>query len=286
MATYGMSLKYLVKRFWKRTLLTWILVLLEGISLVAMPMVIGWAVDDLMGSSLTGVFKLAALCLFLLFVGASRRVYDTRAYAKIYNTVANELVAQEQKQNTILSKISARTNLFTEFIQFLEESIPGIIQQFINLAGTLIIIVFIDVKVFFACLISVAITAVIYGFSERRIFRLNKGGNDEIEKQVDILASNNEVKIHNHFKNLMAWRIKLSDLETLNFSLIWIVLAAVLVFTVITVTSSGNVTFGQVVSTVMYVFGFIESIMIFPLYYQQIIRLQEIATRLATPQRA
>ena len=112
---------------------------------------------------------------------------------------------------------------------------------------------------------------------------MNRGGNDEIEKQVDILRSKNEAGIRGHFAALMRWRIKLSDLETINFSLIWIALAGVMVFTVMSATASGKLSFGQIVSTVMYVFGFIEAIMAFPIYYQQMIRLREIAGRLVLP---
>ncbi len=176
MSLVAISLNSLIKRFWKKTLLTWVLVLLEGLSLVLMPMVIGRAVDELMNKSLDGTFKLGILCLFLLLVGAGRRFYDTRAYAKIYKTVARELVKQEQRQNTGLSKITARTNLFTEFINFLEDSIPGILQEMINLAGTLIIIAFIDWKIFIACMITVAVTMIVYRFSEKKIYRLNRGG--------------------------------------------------------------------------------------------------------------
>jgi hypothetical protein len=59
-----------------------------------------------------------------------------------------------------------------------------------------------------------------------------------------------------------------------------VILAAVLLASIIVVATSASASFGQVVSTVMYVFGFMESVMTFPLYYQQVIRLQEIAGRL------
>lgn len=283
MSTYVISLPHLVRRFWKLTAITWVLVLLEGAALVAMPLVIGWAVDDLLNKSLSGIYQLAALCAFMLVVGAGRRVYDTRAYARIYRTVASELVAHEQQQEASLSKISARSNLFTELVDFLEESIPSILQQFINLAGTLAIIAIIDSRVFWVCLVSMVLTAGVYSLSERRIFRLNRGANDELERQVDVLRAGRRRDIRRHFTRLMDWRVKLSDLETLNFSLIWIGLAAVLVSTVVIVTSSGDSTFGGIVSSVMYVFGFIEGVMVLPLYFQQLIRLREIATRLARP---
>ncbi len=42
------SLNILVRRFWKKTLVTWVMVVCEGLILLVMPLVIGWAVDDLM----------------------------------------------------------------------------------------------------------------------------------------------------------------------------------------------------------------------------------------------
>ncbi|MEM7587361.1 MAG: ABC transporter six-transmembrane domain-containing protein [Acidobacteriota bacterium] len=278
---YAISVTQLAKRFWKLTVLTWMLVLLEGAALVAMPLVIGWAVDGLLNESLTGVIQLSALCALMLVLGAGRRFYDTRAYAKIYRTVASELVANEQQRGTSLSKISARSNLFAELVEFLETSIPGILHQFINLGGTLVIIAFIDIRVLLACLAGTAFTTVVYRFSKQRIFRLNRGANDELERQVDLLGSRRPGEISGHFSRLMDWRIKLSDLETLNFSLVWMALAGVLVATVVIVTSSGDATLGGIVASVMYVFGFIESVMVLPLYFQQLIRLQEITTRLA-----
>ena len=283
MSTYAVSPAQLVRRFWRLTTPTWALVLLESASLVAMPLVNGRAVDGLMSESFSGLVELAALCALLLLVGAGRRVYDTRAYARIYRTVAGELVAHEQRRGTSLSKIAARSNLLTELTYFLEESIPSIFQQLVNLAGTLVIIGLIDSKVFGVCLACMIFTAGVYSASEKRIFRLNKGANDELERQVDVLASRGSREIHGHFERLMGWRIKLSDLETLNFSLIWIALACLLVFTVAIVTSAGEASFGLIVSAVMYVFGFTESVLALPLYFQQLIRLREITTRLARP---
>ncbi|NDV26401.1 ABC transporter six-transmembrane domain-containing protein [Desulfovibrio sp. JC010] len=282
MTSKSISLKNLIRRFWRKTLLTWIFVLVEGVAIVLMPMVIGWAVDGLMVDDLSGIYQLAGLCLILLLAGAGRRFYDTRAYAKIFNTVANELVQNERGKKSGVSKITARTNLFIEFIHFLEESIPEIIQQIITLFGVLLIIVFIDWKVFAACLASVAVTGLIYAFSEKKIFQLNKGSNDEFEQQVDILTRASSPEIRAHFKKLTIWDIRMSDLETLNFSGIWIALSAVMLFSVTSSVSAG-LSFGQVLATVMYVFEFIECIMSFPFFYQEVVRLREIGVRLAEP---
>lgn len=274
------SLGSLLRRFWRRVLPTWTLVLIEGLAIVAMPLVIGWAVDDLLDRNVAGLAKLAALCLLLLFVGAGRRFYDTRAYAEIFRRVADELVHRERGRETTLSKLSARSQLFGEFTAFLEEAVPDLVLQLINLVGTLIIIGIISPRVLVACGAAIVVTALVYGLSQSRLLNFNRGANDELERQVDVLANADREKIGCHFKALMSWRIKLSDLETMNFSLIWLALTAVLLYTVWAVTASGELSLGEIISAVMYVFGFAESVMAFPLYYQHVVRLQEISLRL------
>ncbi len=277
------SLSGLIRRFWRKAMLTWGLTLLDAAALVAIPVAIGWAVDDLLNGSWTGVFKLGGICLVLLVVGAGRRFYDTRVYTKIYCTVADEVVATERQKGSPLSTVSARVSLFKEFVDFLEESIPSLLNEFIGLFGTLAIIAVIDLRVFFACLGAAVLTMTVYWLSSGKIFRLNQGMNDETERQVDVLESGDRPAVRRHFRFLADWQIRMSDLDTLNYSVIWLALSGVLVYTVIAVATSGAATMGQVVSVVMYVFGFIEAVLAFPLYYAQLIRLREIAGRLAMP---
>lgn len=277
------SLSGLIRRFWRRAALTWILVLLDAAALVAIPVAIGWAVDGLLNGSWAGVFKLSGLCFALLIFGAGRRFYDTRIYTKIYSTVADEVVEAERQKGSPLSAVSARVSLFREFVDFLEGSIPSLLNEFIGLFGTLAILLLIDLRVFFACLGAATFTLAVYWLNEGRIFRLNQGMNDETEREVAVLESGDRPAVRSHFQLLARWQIRMSDLDTLNYSLIWLALSGVLIYTVVVVASSGTATIGQVVSAVMYVFGFMEAVLVFPLYYAQLIRLREISGRLATP---
>jgi len=52
------SLKILIRRFWKKALPTWILVMGEGLVMMAMPLVIGWAVDDILTDNFRGLVQL------------------------------------------------------------------------------------------------------------------------------------------------------------------------------------------------------------------------------------
>lgn len=281
MNTTDISLAGLVRRFWPKAIFTWLLVVLEGLFLLVIPLVIGWAVDDLIRGDVKGVIQLVTVLFLLLFVGAARRFYDTRVYSGIYKTVSNELVLREHSRDTPLSTISARANLFLEFTEFLENSLPDFFNQFVGMAGTLCIIAFINLQVFFSCLAGAVLSWAIFALSRKKMLLLNHGQNDELENQVAVIAAGKPDRIRKHFSSLMTWNIRLSDLETMNFSFTWVILSGVLIYSVVTIASPGTASFGQMVSMVMYVFGFIDSVMTFPLYYQQVIRLSDIAARLS-----
>jgi len=274
------SISSLIKRFKIKICITWLLVLLEGAAYLTTPLVIGIAINDLLAGSSFGIILLSGLCLSMLLIGSLRRFYDTRAYGKIYRTVSTELVEKERKRQSSISTISARSQLFTEFIEFLEYSIPKVSHNLINLIGTLVIIAIMNQKIFLLCLCSALLTTLIYWFSGDKILHLNRGENDELEKQVTYLQQGNTVKVHDHFNRLMKWKIRLSDLETLNFLGVWLGLSAALICSVLLLAGGGGAAVGTVVTVVMYVFGFMESSVAFPLYYQQLVRLQEIAGRL------
>lgn len=270
----------MVRRFWRRTAVTWGLVLLEALALVALPVTIGRSVDDLLDDRCSGVFVLGGLCLVLLFVGAGRRFYDTRAYAHVYRTVVDELVEDEKRKRTPLSAVSARVSLFEEFIGFLEESIPSLLNEAVGLLGTLALIALIDLRVFFACLAAAAVTVAVYWLSEARIYTLNRGWNDEAERKVAVLQHGDRAAARGHFRSLTGWQVRLSDLETANYAIIWLALSVVVIYTVVTVARSGVATVGEVIAAVMYVLGFAEAVLTVPIHYAQLIRLREVSTRL------
>ena len=244
------------------------------------PLCIGRAVDGLLKQDYRGLIELGALCLAFLLTGAGRRFYDTRVYARVFRTIGGELIERETKSGAEISRVAARTGLLGEVVDFLENSLPELIEQIIGFVGILIILLLVDSRVFALCLAGACATIAVYALSEARIIRLNKGQNDELERQVDVLASRRPGRIDIHLRDLMRWRVKLSDLETLNFGLIWIALAGTLLGSIVTATTSGDKGIGAILSIIMYVFQFIEAIMAFPFFYQQWLRLREIGQRL------
>ena len=274
------SLKALYSRFKGRITFTWMVVVGEAVIFLLFPLVIGFAIDSLLKKEFWGLLFLIGLGLISLVVGTARRFYDTRIYSKIYTVISPEFVEREKEKETSMSVVSTRTYLITEFVEFFENSFPELINSFIGLFGTFVIILFLNFNVFLLSLICSVFIVIVYLASNKRTYRFNKGYNDELEKNYAVLSTENKENIKKHFLNIQKWNIKLSDLETFNFSLIWLLLIFLLCFSVFIVINDGITTYGTVFSIIMYVFNYIESVIVVPYYYQQSVRLNEISTRI------
>ena len=263
-----------------KLIFTWALLLLEATLELLFPLAIGFSVDGLLANSYTGLTGLGLLSVAVLIVGAGRRFYDTRVYAGIFQALANSLVAFDKQQNLSTSRVTARTNLLYELIEFLEDSLPTLIKGLVGFLGVLLIIGIIDIELMLYCLAATILIALVYLLTGRMIFRFNKHQNDELEQQVAVLAQDRPRRIRLHFLRLMKWNIKLSDLETVSFSVLWLILGSLLLGSIVLIVENIDISFGQKLTAIMYVFQYIEVVMSFPLFFQQIVRLSEISQRL------
>ncbi len=267
-------------RFKWRTLFTFSLVLIESIVDLLYPLFIGWAINGLLDGDSDGLYWLLGLGLTSIIIGSGRRFYDTRIYSSIYQTITPEMVAREQARNSEVSKVSARASLLNEFVEFLENLMPEVIKALAGLLGVLIIISSLNFEVFLACLGLLVFIALISLLTGRLNYRLNAGFNEELEQQVGFIAQGGNEPLTEHVKRLMSWNIRLSDLETVTFFMIWLAVVALFVFAPYSAVNSDVVNYGLVFSLLMYVFDYIEKITTLPLFVQQLIRLKEISVRL------
>lgn len=277
----GISLRRIAGRYRGKVAVTWSLLLVESLLSLLFPLAIGYTVDTLIAESWSGLLALAALSVAVMIVGAGRRFYDTRAYSVIYRDLGNSLVAREREKDTPTTKVSARVGLLYEVVEFFEDSLPSLIGGVIEFVGVIILIAWIDPHVALASLVASLLVIIVYAVSERRIFAYNKNQNDELEQQVTVLAEKRKRRLDVHFRRIIKWNIKLSDLETLNFSIVWLVMAGLLLVSIVLIVANDAISYGQKITTIMYVFGYIEVVMTFPLYYQQFVRLKEITRRLS-----
>ena len=268
----------LLKRFAGRFTLTALLVVLEAVGWVLFPLVIGRAIDSVLGESTRGLYELAGLGIFAMGIAVVRRLVDSRAYARIYTTLGEEMVARDAESST--STKTARLGMLKEIVEFFENSLPELIVSTLGLVGTVLILSTLNIPIFVGCLVVSAATVTLYALTGRLTTRYNEGLNDEHERRVDIVDSGNSGRVARHLRATMRWNIRLSDLEAANFGINWLFMIVLIVFSVRAAVER-TVDYGTVFAIVMYVFQFMESMMMLPFHYQQWLRLREISGRLA-----
>ena len=265
-------------RFRLRMSLTFSLVLIEGILSILFPLFIGFAINGALEGDYDGAMLLGGLGLLSLIIGSARRLFDSRFYARVYSELGYQIGTMK---GGTPSRQAARLNMLGEIVEFFENSVPQIVNSIIGLVGTLLIVATLNTKIFVGCLIIFLVVLVVYTLSKNKTIRFNTGYNNALEQQVDILAKGDLPKLKTYLRSLMKWNIRLSDLETINFSIVWMLMMGFLVISIIWSIEGAEVNYGAVFALVMYVFQYIESVVSLPFFYQQWLRLKEISSRLS-----
>jgi len=272
-----MNIRTIVSQYkWSFTF-TLFLILAEAGLAILFPLIIGFAIDDALVQNYQGSIYLGILGFTSLVVGAGRRFFDTHFYAKIFKQLSIEL--HEQLVEASISTKTARLRMLTEIIEFFENNIPQIITNGISLIGTLFILFTLNLTIFGICLGIVLLIILVYSLTGNRTYEYNKSYNNELEQQVHVIEQKNAQLFSNHINHLMRWNIKLSNLETFNFSIVWMVMMGALVYSIIISTNSNTAQHGAIFAIIMYVFQFMENALTLPLFYQQWLRLVEIFDR-------
>lgn len=253
---------------------------LERLCAVAVPFVLGIAINDVIAGSYRGIWLLVALEVTILTVGTLRRLYDTRVYAGIYTDIADRTA---QKTALPVSKRAARLQLGRELVDFFEWELPQLAAALIGIFGAFAMLLYL-LPVIGAISVGVgALIGLVFVASKRRMFGLNKLLNNELERQVTMLENDGEFSRRMHLGRLARWRIHLSDLEAGNFAIAELMLAALIIGAVV-ITIETGMSVGEVFAVLTYLIDLAEGLVVLPWTYMQSIRAQEIGGRMATSQ--
>lgn len=276
------SLSHLAKRYPGRILFTLLLVIVESLLGILFPLFIGWAVNGLVSKQFDGVMYLAVLGIASLVIGAARRFYDTRIYSSIYTDITSKLVFSGREKGLSVSKLTARSDLLTELVEFFEQSVPEIVFSLVGVVGILIVILSLNMQVFLVCLALLLVMSIVYWLTGNKQYLYHQRFNHVLEGRVDTLTNGTVSGVRAHFTNLMRWNIKLSDMETFNFSIIWLGAIGLFVAAPLLIVGASDVTpeVGTILAILIYVFDYSERVVGLPIYIQQLIRLREISNRL------
>lgn len=262
-----------------KLLLTYSLFGIEMLGLLLRPYFLGEAVNGLIKGSYNGLILLVAAHLLWVVTGTIRHLYDSRTYSDIYTSLVVRLMSRNK--NKELSQLSAHSTLSREFIDFLEFDLNYVIEAAYNIIGSLILLCFYDSQVVMLCLlmlVPVTITSYIYG---KRMRRLNKFRNDELEQQINVLATKNSIRINDHYNKLRKWQIRISDQEAWNFGVMeLLVMVIITVSLIIASTTSGKtLQAGDLIGIYTYILKFVSGLDTVPYMIQRLAALKDILSR-------
>lgn len=262
-------------------LLTYILFSLEMLGSLLRPYFLGEAVNDLLKSSYHGLIILSVVHFSWLVIGTIRHMYDTRTYSAIYTSLVTKFLSRRYQQKDV-SKLSAHSTLAREFVDFLEFDLVYVIEAIYNLFGSLVLLYFYDSSVVFVCLAILLPVMTMSYFYGKKMKRLNKNKNDELEQQVDIISTGNKLAIKKHYENLRKWQIRISDQEAWNFGVMEILVMVVIgIALLVTNTALGTgVMAGSIIGIYNYILKFVSGLDTIPYTVQRLTSLNDITRRI------
>jgi ABC-type multidrug transport system fused ATPase/permease subunit len=241
----------------------------------------GEAINDLIKGCYTGLVILTAVHLAYLIIGTIRHMFDTRTYSAIYTSLVTKFLSRRYNK-TDVSKLTAHSTLAREFVDFLEHDLVYVIEAAYNILGSLIILFFYDKTVVLICLaimIPVIIISMLYG---KKMLRLNKHKNDELEKQVDIISTGNNTTIRHHYNNLRKWQVRISDKEAWNFGFMEIMVLLVIAVSLIVSKNLHSTTImaGSLFGIYSYILKFASGLDTIPYTMERLSSLSDITRRI------
>ncbi len=274
-------IKAVVRDYKIKLLITYTLFSFEMLGALLRPFFLGVAVNDLIKGSFTGLIILSCVHFCWLIIGTFRHMYDTRTYSAIYSSLVTKFLSFRNKSSDI-SIMSAHSNLSRELVDFLETDLVYVIEALFNLVGSILLLLFYDGKVVIVCFAILLPVIIISYFYGKKMSLLNKNKNDELEKQVSIIALGNKDKIKKHYQKLRSCQIKISDKEAINFGIIEIMVLLVIASSLLISSKmfGATVLAGNLIGIYNYILKFVAGLDTIPYMVQRISSLNDIALRI------
>jgi hypothetical protein len=281
-ATTSEMLRSLFRANRRRILHTYALTVLENLFNLLYPFATGLAINGLLGGDFSGLALFAGIWLAHAATGVWRQRYDTRTFTHIYRDLATRVVLGQRSRGVPASQIVARSALARELVNFLERDVPLGITALFGFFGSLVMLFLYDALTGLVCLALLAPLVVLNRAFARRALALNKGLNDQLEREVDVLTERRQAAVREHYGLLADWRVRLSDAEATTWGLLEVFIVGLVAFAIVRAVSLPNVEAGTIYSIVAYSWDFVASLGNVPFLVQQLARLRDIGDRVAS----
>lgn len=258
---------------------TYILFNLENVLRMAQPLVLGWAINDLLSGHMTGFWWLIVQHVSHAAIGTARQAYDTRVFGRITADIASDLVERQRQQRVEVSRIAARSVLSREYVEFFERYMPLVIRSAYSVIGAVLMLGFYDVWLVPLCVGLFAPAAWINTRYARKTRRLSRSLHDQMEGEVDVIRDGSPEDVRQHFDELARSRVRLSDAEAVNFGTMELFVMALIAATLLRFSNGESTLPGDVFAVFRYVMLFVMGLDSVPRVVAQTSRLRDIGRR-------
>lgn len=260
---------------------TYGLTVAENLCMLAYPTLTGRAVDQLLQRRYEGLAWLVGVWLLHLVLSFTRQRLDTRVFMGLYAAVASHMVGAQQAGGQALSTVSARVDMVRDVVGFFEKEVPMVLHNLLAVVGSLTMLFVYDRDAGFIAMAVLLPMGVVNAWYWRRAVRLNQGIHNQIEREVQDIASASPFRVRRHFLLLRRWRIKLSDAESWTWAVTELALMGALVWILVDFTQSPAFTAGAVYAVLAYVYDYLEGLNQVPTVVNSLAQLKDVRRRLA-----
>ena len=264
---------------WRITL-TYLLTFIEDLLELSYPWATGLAIDGLLDQHFMMAAPIIVAWTLRSAIGCFRQMYDTRLYTDVYNAIVTDTILRQRGAGVEATSVAARSAMSRELVTFFEKEVPVVVTSIIGIVGSAVILFYYDLVIgAVAASLFLPVYLLNRGYM-RRSLRFNEGLNDQLEREVQVIESVDPAGIRHHFEQVRCWRVKLSDAEAFDWTIIEVMSILVFIIVLVRATYIPTTETGDIFAILVYVWRLMENLDNVPQIVQQLTRLQDIGRRI------
>jgi ABC-type multidrug transport system fused ATPase/permease subunit len=263
-----------------RIALTYTLTLIEDLLELSYPWATGIAINGVLEGHMEQTAPLIIAWTARSTIGLIRRMYDTRLYTEIYNRIVEQTIMRQRRAGIPATRVAARSAMSREFVTFFEKDVATLVTTMVGIFGSLGMLLWYDL-IIGAMMAGLFLPVVIVNNSYvRKSYAFNRELNNQLEEEVNAIDSADQKQVKDHFNAVRSWRVKLSDAEAFNWSIIEVLSILLMVGVLVRITYMDEISAGEIFAMIVYVWQFMENLDNVPELLQQLARLHDIRKRI------
>ena len=213
-------------------------------------------------------------------VAVLRQRHDSRTYNRIYSDLAVDVIDEQRRRGISAPRLMARSALAREFTTFFERDVPNVIAALFGFFGALAMLFAYDWVTGVAAAVLVAPLILLSRWQGKQTLRFSSRLNDRLEREGPAIIDGRPLKLKRHYRSVMGWRVRLSDVEATSWGWMQVLMAALGIVVLVRAAGLPGAEAGTIFAVVAYYWNFTMAFDDVPDLVQQAGQLKDIGKRL------